>query len=356
MNERSFPSRFVRSLLRLVVERGHDHRPLLRAAELDFDPMEPGSPGYRDRGTAREYSRLYQQVLSLLQDRLYGLTHGAASPGAFRMMCYCIIHSDGLGQAIDRACEFYRIFFEADARMTRDAAGGLVRVGYGQRRPGQQRGEVATADLYGLHVWHRLFCWLIGRPIELAAVQFRDRQPADDHRAERYAELFGCPVHYGGERNAMVFADHYLDHALVHTEQSLKAFLRAAPYPLMVLPGVEEGGSVSERVRALLGHDFSQGLPGFDAVAAAMGVSPATLRRRLQREGTSFQTLKDECRCEAATLYLANPELSIHAVATLMGFTDASAFHRSFRKWTGMTPGAWRRQAPRHGDPAGQSD
>src|SRR5690625_2002934 len=106
MNERSFPSRFVRSLLRLVVERGHDHRPLLRAAELDFDPMEPGSPGYRDRVTAREYSRLYQQVLSLLQDRLYGMTHGADSPGAFRMLCYIIINRDSMCQSIIRACWF----------------------------------------------------------------------------------------------------------------------------------------------------------------------------------------------------------------------------------------------------------
>src|SRR5690625_5360564 len=113
------------------------------------------------------------------------MTHWAASPISFRMMCYCIIHSDGLGQAIDRACEFYRIFFEADARMTRDAAGGLVRVGYGQRRPGQPRGEMATAALSGLHVWHRLFCWLIGRPTELAAVQFRVPRAGGEPRAER---------------------------------------------------------------------------------------------------------------------------------------------------------------------------
>lgn len=358
MNGRVLPSRFARSLLKLVIEQGHDHRPVLSAAEIDFDPMMPDASDYRPEISAREYSRLYQQVISLLQDQLYGLSYGAASPGAFRMMCYCIIHCDQLGQAIRRACEFYRIFFQADARMVVESEQGHAVVGYGQRTQGEAGAEVRTAEVYGVYVWHRLFCWLIGRHIALQEVRFRDQAPVSDTRMQKYARLFGCPVRYGQQRNEMVFADHYLSCPLVHTEQSLKDFLRAAPYPLMVMPGVEGRGDVTARVRALLGHDFSQGMPGFEAVAEALNLSPATLRRRLQREGTSFQALKDECRREAAAVYLGNPELSINAVAALMGFTDPSAFHRSFKKWTGMTPGAWRQQElnQRRDDPAGQSD
>jgi len=62
----------------------------------------------------------------------------------------------------------------------------------------------------------------------------------------------------------------------------------------------------------------------------------------LKREGTTFQQLKDEARCEAAMLCLDRPELSINEVALQMGFTDPSAFHRSFKKWTSQTPGQFR--------------
>jgi AraC-like DNA-binding protein len=71
-------------------------------------------------------------------------------------------------------------------------------------------------------------------------------------------------------------------------------------------------------------------------------MSAPTLRRRLKREGTTFQQLKDEARCDAAKLCLARPELSINEVASELGFTDPSAFHRSFKKWTGLTPGQYR--------------
>jgi AraC-like DNA-binding protein len=92
----------------------------------------------------------------------------------------------------------------------------------------------------------------------------------------------------------------------------------------------------------MMGHDFSNGFPGFETISSALSMSAPTLRRRLKREGTTFQQLKDTVRCEAAKLSLDRPEFSINEVALQMGFTDPSAFHRSFKKWTGQTPGQFR--------------
>ena len=61
-------------------------------------------------------------------------------------------------------------------------------------------------------------------------------------------------------------------------------------------------------------------------------------------------TMKDEARCEAAKLCLDRPDLSINEVALQMGFTDPSAFHRSFKKWTGQTPGQFRASRRRRED------
>lgn len=352
MNAEMIPSRFARSLLKLVTERGLDYRNMLIAAGVDFDPLKTDAPLYRQDITALQYSRLYQQIISLLQDQLFGLRFGGtASPGAFRMMCYCIIHCENLGRAIRRACEFYRIFFQTDARMAIDVERDQAVVGYGEWPRAGVGSEVRTADVYGLYVWHRFFCWLTGRQLELVEVRFRDGAPRPPERQQKYERLFDCPVRYDHHRNELVLTAADMQCPLVHTEQSLKDFLRSAPYPLMVMPGVEEDSGVAARVRALIGHDFSQGLPSFEEITRALNTSAPTLRRRLKREGTSFQKLKDECRCEAAVAYLSNPELSINAVAALMGFTDPSAFHRSFKKWTGMTPGDYRahelKQRPR---------
>ena len=77
-------------------------------------------------------------------------------------------------------------------------------------------------------------------------------------------------------------------------------------------------------------------------ISSALKMSAPTLRRRHKREGTTFQQLKDDARCEAACLCLNRQDLSINEVALQMGFTDPSAFHRSFKKWTGQTPGQYR--------------
>ena len=143
----------------------------------------------------------------------------------------------------------------------------------------------------------------------------------------------------------MYFDSEYLRAPVVHTESSLEEFLRTAPYQLLVMSPEHMESNMAEQVRAMIGHDFSQGFPAFDTIAHALHMSSPTLRRRLRREGVTFQQLKDDCRREAAISYLRDSEESINAIAYLTGFTDPSAFHRSFKKWLGMTPGAFRDQS-----------
>lgn len=93
-------------------------------------------------------------------------------------------------------------------------------------------------------------------------------------------------------------------------------------------------------------------LPEVCEVAARLAMSPATLRRRLQAEGTSYQRLKDAVRRDAAITSLVAGHEPIAELAARIGFSEDTAFHRAFRRWTGTTPGAYRLNgAP--DDPAG---
>ena len=349
MDADSLPTKFARSLLSLVEERGYDYRAILEFSGIDFNPMDAKSPGYQNHISAMQYTRLYQQVLSLLQDETFGLLQGSGvTPGAFRMMCYCILGCENLGKAIKRACDFYRTFFRNEAQISFYRIGASASVGYSGARDGAlAETEVEAADVYGLSVWHRFYCWLVGTPIELREVHFARREPENSERRAKYERLFDCPVLYGQERDEILFDVRFLEYPLVHTEESLKKFLRSAPYPLMVMSNSRDDNSLVARVRAMIGHDFSQGSPNFERITSALNMSAPTLRRRLKKEGTSFQVLKDECRRDAAINYLCNSELSINAIAALMGFTDPSAFHRCFKKWTGMTPGEYRQSERR---------
>ena len=322
----------------MASEKGYDFSTILAEAGLDFDPLNEDGPNYRVEVSAMQYSRIYQQVLLLLQDETFG-TNGSslASPGGFRMMCYCIISCENLGQAIKRASEFYRTFFDERGQLYANFTEQYTRVGY--RSLNNTGNQVAAADAYGLSMWHRFFGWLCGRPLQLKRVDFSGQAP---EHLERYKVLFGCPLNFNQAYDLLYFNSECLAWPVVHTEHSLREFLRTAPYQLLIMEDDHSGNNLSAQVKAMIGHDFSEGFPSFDAISRALNMSAPTLRRRLKREGTTFQQLKDGCRCDSAKLHLGRPELSINEVAMQMGFTDPSAFHRSFKKWTGQTPGQFR--------------
>ena len=333
------PTRFVKTLLRMVGDKGYNFSLVLSDAGLDFDPLNESDPAYRSEISAMQYSRIYQSVLRLLQDETFGTTGSElVAPGAFRMMCYCIISCDNLGQAIQRAAEFYRTFFGENSQLYANFSDQFARVGY-RTMARNERPRVQAADAYGLSMWHRFFGWLCGRPIELKRVDFSGDTP---ERLEKYEKLFGCPLYFNQAHDLLYFDSACLGWSVVHTEHSLREFLRTAPYQLLMMETSPEANNISAQVKAMIGHDFSDGFPGFETISSALKMSAPTLRRRLKREGTTFQQLKDEARCEAAKLCLIRPELSINEVALQMGFTDPSAFHRSFKKWTLQTPGQFR--------------
>jgi AraC-like DNA-binding protein len=79
-----------------------------------------------------------------------------------------------------------------------------------------------------------------------------------------------------------------------------------------------------------------------EEVSKSLGVTPQTLRRRLQDEGQGYQAIKDDLRRDAAIEYLSRPDLTLIEIANMVGFSEPSTFHRAFKKWTGVAPGEYR--------------
>lgn len=333
------PTRFAKSLLKLAEQRQFNIRQLLYNAGLDFNPLDSSAP---EQISAIQYSRLYQQVLTLLQDDSFGMHAGRGmTAGAFRMLCYSIIHCETLSKAIKRLIEFLEVFYDAPLHLQMQKKNDVVTISYPHyQETASLKGKAGEA--YGLALWHRFFSWLIATPIEVKAVRLQSDRP---EKTAGYQRLFGAPVAFQCDSNGFDFSVRYLELPLAQNEKSLRDFLRTAPYQMMIEPQQAESSELISQVRRIMGYDLGTGFPAFEEVAAAMNMSTPTLRRHLRKEGVSYQWLKDNCRKEAAIAYLGRPELSVNAVAALMGFTDPSAFHRSFKKWTGQTPGQYRSEA-----------
>lgn len=338
MTER-VPGKFAKSLLAMVQQRGHDVKAVLDQADIAYHCLDDKQLEIQPEITHLQYSKLYQNVLALLQDESFGLGAGTGvTPGAFRMMCYAIIHCENLGKAMHRACRFFSIFYERPFHLQLELDADMAAMGY-PKFDGLPERYTQASDAYALSAWQRFCSWLIGRSLELEKVHFCGSEPANP---AKYEELFQAPVMFEQVQSRFYFPASYLQCPITQTERSLREFLKHAPYQLMSAEGENETGSLVSQVKTLMGYNFTEGFPSFEQIASALHMSAPTLRRHLKREGTSYQALKDNCRSDAAVAYLSRPDLSINAVATLMGFTDPSAFHRSFKKWTGMPPGQFR--------------
>jgi AraC-like DNA-binding protein len=151
--------------------------------------------------------------------------------------------------------------------------------------------------------------------------------------------LFGCEPRFAEGPPRIVFAAELArlpvvrrpDEVADYARTSLRRMLLAAP-----------ADTLHARLRALLSSTTPVASSSIDDAARHLGVSRATLARRLAREGTSFQALKDDVRRDHAIALLAGTSLPLGEIAERLGYSAQSAFQRAFRDWTGVSPGRMR--------------
>jgi YesN/AraC family two-component response regulator len=127
---------------------------------------------------------------------------------------------------------------------------------------------------------------------------------------------------------------------LASTMSRLSAESRTPGSPRAAASGIP---TTTERLRCLLREELCGGEPTLEHLAARLHMSARTLHRRLAEEGTAFRRVVAEVRRETAERHLRASRLAIGEIAFLLGFSEASAFHRAFKRWTGRRALDYRR-------------
>ncbi len=168
--------------------------------------------------------------------------------------------------------------------------------------------------------------------------------PAPAH-AERYHAVFGCPVQFGARHNRMGMDARWLTAPVLGHSPVMAIEMRR----LLALRERDQTTSARSLVaaveRAL--ERTPQANPSIEQVARALELSVRTLRRRLEEASTSFREISDRVRAQAAHRLLCQQGLTVAEASQQLGFSDARAFRRAFKRWLGQVPGDVRRAAPR---------
>jgi AraC-like DNA-binding protein len=287
------------------------------------------------RVSAKHYGALWRAIAAALDDEFFGQDSRRMKVGSFAMLCHSVLSCKTLGQALDRSLRFYALILddisgsaERDAKEARivlhEAAGVSQRV---------FAHELLLMLLYGVS------CWLVGRRIPILRTEFSYAEPA--HSAE-YRLMYCADLRFNRPHTLLAFEASYLDLPVVQNERSAKEFLRTAPESILLK--YKNGSSLTARVRRRLRQFLPGTVPDFEELSDEMSMTAATMRRRLHEEGESYQSIKDQLRRDLAISYLSHSRRSVMDIALELGFSERSAFHRAFRKWTGASPGEFRRK------------
>lgn len=176
---------------------------------------------------------------------------------------------------------------------------------------------------------------LCGPGWQLSGLHFAHARPQNPAPFRKY---FGVTPEFDAEQSVLVFEERWLDHALPGADPQLHALMAQRAAEL-------EGATLADLVgllRRTLKPLVTSADCSLELVARKMGVHERTLGRRLAAEGTSFRKVREDVRLAAACQLLEYTAMPAFQVAEILGYSDATAFSRAFRRWSGMAPSKWR--------------
>lgn len=329
MSDHTVAIHYIHALLQSAHRAGLDIDELLDRSSLPRELL-----GRTDtRATPQQCMKLVRRLSKTLDDELLGLGTGRRRCGTFSIMGLGAIHAPDLGTALERCARFTHIFVD-DPYIHFHHTDDLATI---ELEASDQNDPYNMLPEMILCVLHRFLEWLVDAPLELKSVELTNEQSAY-HR--ELGQIFGCQPVHGAPRAAISFSASALTSPTVRSHSNLVRF--TSSYPACILHKRNYGTTLTERIRALIENGLVTGIPSPRAIATTLTMSEQTLRRKLAALGTSISEIKNEVFRDFAVAELARGA-TVDAVAARLDFSTVSAFHRAFKRWTGVTPATYRR-------------
>lgn len=319
-----------------AIQRGVDVSSALQRAHIDPELLTAPQA----RVTAASFSKLWIALADLLDDEFFAIDSHPLRRGSFKLMCQATLGCENLEHALRRILAFLRVALD-------DVYGELVYEGDTAVIVIHDHGVERRLFCYGtwLILVHGLLCWLGNRRIPISALTMRPPKPID---SSDYRIRFCQDIQFSAPISSARIQRSYLELKVAQPPAALASFLKESPGSLLVQ--YRNYDSLSFKIRQRLRNLNPEDWPELDSLAQLLRMSYSTLQRRMQAEGVSYQRLKDNLRRDMAIDLLSRADLTVMEVAAQTGFQETSAFHRAFKKWTGVSPGAYRRSSAEPSD------
>ncbi|MBI1906172.1 MAG: AraC family transcriptional regulator [Rhodocyclales bacterium] len=281
-------------------------------------------------------TRLWRAAARCTQDPGFGLKVGAGvGPASFNVVSFLLQSAPTLREAFALVQECQSLISDGGRFQTIAGADSCWVVYH----PNQGRLAFSPHQIEAVLAAAVVFArWVTGTALRPLAVRFSQARLGP---LAGYREVFRCPVAFEQAFSGVLVPNALLDAPLPQADARLAQVLHEhARERLAALSARTELG---QSLRAWIADQLQTHLPTRAQAAHVLGLTERTLARRLQARGLSFSGLLDEARRDAALQALARTRHPLAEIAQTQGYAEPSVFNRAVRRWTGTTPGAWRR-------------
>lgn len=248
---------------------------------------------------------------------------------------FAALVAKNLGEAIQLAQEFITLRCPA-LRPRLEVSGATACVYLDQPLADYRMGEAGvTFLLIGLA---QMAVSLTGQRIAGSAAELCFARGA---HVDRFEALLPLQLRYSQPCNRLTFPASAIDLPLVMSDPLAARQAREDCKRMLSAMGARDTSTAS-LVRALA-YDEVLGFSGMQEVARKLHLSERSLQRRLTDEGETFTSVIDGLRREKALALLRAGAGNVAEISELLGYADVANFNRAFKRWTGKTPGRFRR-------------
>ena len=316
----------------------------LRAHDVDADDVcrraavNPQGGGDLQRVRGSVMAALWREAIAATGDDDLAL-HASVSfnPGALDIVGYVMLTCRTADEALRRAARLIRLLNDGIAleitREARTTTCRLTMLAPNDEYLRTERRQVVESVLAGVVHQLRLLTERHLVPVSISMRHVASRSGLKEHE-----RLLGRAPMFGAETDEVVLSNEDLDVPLRSANETLLTAFEAHAASALGMLGAHD--SLSRRASTVIVHRLKGEAPTIGDVARELAMSARHLQRGLSAEATSFQALLDDARRELAVRHLADPTATVAKVAWLVGFSEPSAFHRAFRRWTGQSPRA----------------
>lgn len=275
---------------------------------------------------------LWEAASSAAGDPHFGAHVACSLPaGGFDVFDYIFSTAETVGEGLERALQYIRLVYDhSNVHLHVDSH----RARLYRRNPGlsTQYNEF-TLTLIVMRIRQ-------STGIDWTPERVRFEHAGADVGGE-LGRLFRCPVEYGASDTELVFDPEIL--AVRHARPDSRLLAILMRYADSLLSTLPKRNDLVATVSATIARQMAKELPTLAVTAAAVELPERTLQRRLATRGTSHSDLLDQVRRDLALRYILDAGRSVGEIAYLLHFSDSTAFHRAFKRWTGEGPAQYRR-------------